>query len=136
MRYGRTGASRDFGSIHALAQVDLSVIARTMLAVLGPTRVGRRRPGRAVREVIGLSGRAAAVDDFLTGREIPGEHPPPRVLIVRALDGLRSLHLVHLVLQQPPAEPVRFGVRRQRWWRRRRNGCHPDTGSRLVHVRR
>jgi ABC-2 type transport system ATP-binding protein len=88
------GLSREFGSVKALVDVDLSVPAGTMLAVLGPNGAGKTTlvrilttllpptGGRAevagfdvvreagkVREVIGLSGQAAAVDDFLTGRE-------------------------------------------------------------------
>ena len=88
------GLSRDFGPVKALADVDLSVSAGTMLAVLGPNGAGKTTlvrilttllpptGGRAevagfdvvrqagnVREVVGLSGQAAAVDDFLTGRE-------------------------------------------------------------------
>ena len=88
------GLSRDFGSVPALAGVDLSVAPGTMLAVLGPNGAGKTtlvrilttllpptggraevagmdvvRQAAGVREVIGLSGQAAAVDDFLTGRE-------------------------------------------------------------------
>lgn len=88
------GLGRTFGAVHALADVDLSVSAGTLLAVLGPNGAGKttlvrilttllpptagraevggfdvvRQAGR-VREVVGLSGQLAAVDDFLTGRE-------------------------------------------------------------------
>ena len=64
MRYGRTGASRDFGSIHALAQVDLSVIARTMLVVLGPNGAGKTTLLRILTTLLPPTGGRADVAGF------------------------------------------------------------------------
>ena len=88
------GLSKSFGEVHALQDVDLSVAPGSVLGLLGPNGAGKtttvrilttllrpdaghargaglevvRRPA-AVRRVIGLAGQAAAVDEYLTGRE-------------------------------------------------------------------
>jgi ABC-2 type transport system ATP-binding protein len=89
-----TGLRKSFGSIQALAGVDLSAETGSVLAVLGPNGAGKTttvrilttllrpdgghatvagfdvvRDSASVRESIGLAGQAAAVDGFLTGRE-------------------------------------------------------------------
>jgi ABC-2 type transport system ATP-binding protein len=88
------GLRKRFGSIEALAGVDLEASAGTVLALLGPNGAGKTttvrilatllrpdegraqiagrdvvREAAAVRRLIGLSGQYAAVDGFLTGRE-------------------------------------------------------------------
>jgi ABC-2 type transport system ATP-binding protein len=89
-----TGLRKSFGPVEALRGVDLSVPEGSVCALLGPNGAGKttavrilatltrpsagaariagfdvvREPGR-VREVIGLAGQHAAVDDDLTGRE-------------------------------------------------------------------
>jgi ABC-2 type transport system ATP-binding protein len=88
------GVGKRFGTVQALAGVDLAVPAGGVLGLLGPNGAGKttlvrilatllrpdegrawvsgldvaRRPS-AVRRLIGLSGQYAAVDAFLTGRE-------------------------------------------------------------------
>ncbi len=89
-----TGLTKRFGTVQALAGVDLSAAEGTVLGVLGPNGAGKttavrilctilqadegsafvagvdvaRHPQR-VRELIGLAGQYAAVDENLTGRE-------------------------------------------------------------------
>jgi ABC-2 type transport system ATP-binding protein len=83
-----------FGTVHALAGVDLEVPAGGVVGLLGPNGAGKTtlvrilatllrpdtgrvwvagldvvRQAAAVRRVIGLSGQYAAVDGYLTGRE-------------------------------------------------------------------
>jgi ABC-2 type transport system ATP-binding protein len=88
------GLAKSFGSVQALAGIDLAVPEGTVCALLGPNGAGKttvirilatlsrpdagramvaghdvaRHPGR-VRASIGLAGQHAAVDDDLTGRE-------------------------------------------------------------------
>ena len=89
-----SGLVKEYGSVTALAGLDLSVPEGTILAVLGPNGAGKttavrilttllvpdagtaevagvdvlREPSR-VRALIGLSGQYAAVDEYLTGYE-------------------------------------------------------------------
>jgi ABC-2 type transport system ATP-binding protein len=88
------GLSKRFGDIHALQDLNLTVSAGSVLGLLGPNGAGKttalrvlttllrpdtgsarvagldvvRQPA-AVRQVIGLAGQSAAVDDYLTGQE-------------------------------------------------------------------
>jgi ABC-2 type transport system ATP-binding protein len=88
------GLCKRFGETHALAGLDLSVSAGTVLGLLGPNGAGKTTvvrilstlltpdAGRAevvgldvvrdageLRSLIGLAGQYAAVDEYLTGRE-------------------------------------------------------------------
>src|ERR1700742_1988787 len=88
------GLKKSFGSVTALAGVDVSVESGPVLAVLGRNgagkttfvrivstllapgggtvriaRVDAARDAATVRSVIGLAGQFAAVDEMLTGRE-------------------------------------------------------------------
>ncbi len=88
------GVMKSFGETHALAGVDLDVPEGTIQGLLGPNGAGKTtlvrilatllkpdagtalvdghdvvRDAQKVRELIGLAGQFAAVDDQLTGRE-------------------------------------------------------------------
>jgi ABC-2 type transport system ATP-binding protein len=88
------GLEKSFGKVHALRGIDLVVPRGTVLGVLGPNGAGKttavrilttlllpdrgraviegRDVGRdagAVREIIGLAGQSAAIQEELTGRE-------------------------------------------------------------------
>ena len=88
------GLRRSFGPIKAVDGVDLAAPAGTVLGLLGPNGAGKTtivrilttlltpdggsarvagfdvvRDAAALREVIGLAGQYAAVDENLTGRE-------------------------------------------------------------------
>ena len=88
------GVHKRFGDVHALSGVDLVVERGTVLGLLGPNGAGKTtivkilttllppddgralvegrdvvRSPDAVREVIGLAGQSAAIQDELTGRE-------------------------------------------------------------------
>jgi ABC-2 type transport system ATP-binding protein len=88
------GLSKAFGDVEALRDVDLAVAPGSVLGLLGPNGAGKtttvrilttllrpdagraRVAGRdvlrqpaAVRQMIGLAGQSAAVDEYLTGRE-------------------------------------------------------------------
>jgi len=85
---------KSFGAVHALRGVDLRVERGTVLGVLGPNGAGKTtvvrilttllapdkgravvegrdvvRDAAAVREIIGLAGQSAAIQEELTGRE-------------------------------------------------------------------
>jgi ABC-2 type transport system ATP-binding protein len=100
------GLVKRFGTVTALAGVDLRVPAGEVLALLGPNGAGKTtavrilttlltpdggharitgldvvRRAPAVRRVIGLSGQYAAVDAYLTGRE--------NLTMIGRLSGLR-----------------------------------------------
>ena len=88
------GLVKRYGSVHALETLDLRVPEGTVLGLLGPNGAGKtttvrilttllkpdsgtavvagvdviKHPGKA-REIIGLSGQNAAVDEYLTGYE-------------------------------------------------------------------
>src|SRR5271163_3107755 len=88
------GLTKSFGEVHALRGIDLSVPRGTVLGVLGPNGAGKTtavrimttllvpdagrvliegrdvvRDDAAVREIIGLAGQSAAINEELTGRE-------------------------------------------------------------------
>ena len=88
------GLTKSFGAVHALRGIDFAVPRGTVLGVLGPNGAGKTTAvkilttliqpdgGRAViegrdvvaqpesvREIIGLAGQSAAIQDELTGRE-------------------------------------------------------------------
>ncbi|MGH9061748.1 MAG: ATP-binding cassette domain-containing protein, partial [Acidimicrobiales bacterium] len=88
------GVAKAFGKVHALRGIDLVVPRGTVLGVLGPNGAGKTtavrilttlllpdagravieghdvvREPAAVREIIGLAGQSAAIQEELTGRE-------------------------------------------------------------------
>ena len=94
LRSGPRPLTKSFGTVHALAGIDLLVPMGTVYGLLGPNGAGKTtavrilttilepdagvaevlgldvtRHPQAVRESIGLAGQYAAVDENLTGRE-------------------------------------------------------------------
>src|SRR6201998_352603 len=88
------GLTKSFGEVHALRGIDLAVPPGTVLGVLGPNGAGKTTAVRimttlllpdagrvlldgrpvggedaAVREIVGLAGQSAAIQEELTGRE-------------------------------------------------------------------
>ncbi|MFI6517116.1 ATP-binding cassette domain-containing protein [Spirillospora sp. NPDC050679] len=135
------GLEKRFGKVRAVNGVDLTVPAGTVLSVLGPNGAGKTttvrmlttllRPdgGRAVvgghdvarepdavRNIIGLSGQYAAVDEYLTGREnldMFGRlyHLPARAARERAAELLARFRLTDAA--DRPAKTYSGGMRRR-----------------------
>jgi ABC-2 type transport system ATP-binding protein len=133
--------AKRFGSVNALVDIDLEVLAGTIFGLLGPNGSGKTttirvlatilapdagraeilghdvaREPKAVRRLIGLAGQNAAVDDNLTGREnlrLIGRlvHLPRRAITARAAELLE-----HFELSDAADRPVRTysgGMRRR-----------------------
>jgi ABC-2 type transport system ATP-binding protein len=135
------GLRKSFGSVRALAGVDLSADAGSVLAVLGPNGAGKTttvrilttllqpdggratvagfdvvRESGSVRESIGLAGQSAAVDGFLTGREnleMVGRllHLPRADNRRRATELIESFELLEAA--DRPAQTYSGGMRRR-----------------------
>lgn len=95
------GLQKSFGDVHALRNIDLEVERGQVLGMLGPNGAGKTtavkilttllepdggralvegrdvvRSAAAVREIIGLAGQSAAIQEELTGQREPRDHGP------------------------------------------------------------
>ena len=135
------GLTKRFGSVTALAGIDLEVPARTVFGLLGPNGAGKTttirvlatvlepdggraevlgydvvRDAKAVRRNIGLAGQYAAVDGNLTGREnlrLIGRlvHLPRRAIGARAAELLDRFELT--AAADRPVRTYSGGMRRR-----------------------
>ncbi|MGH9229703.1 MAG: ATP-binding cassette domain-containing protein [Acidimicrobiales bacterium] len=133
--------TKSFGTVHALAGIDLLVSPGTVYGLLGPNGAGKTsavrilttilrpyggraevlgldvtRHSQAVRESIGLAGQYAAVDENLTGREnlrLVGRltHLPGGEVIPRADELLERFGLSNAA--QRPVRTYSGGMRRR-----------------------
>jgi len=135
------GLIKRFGSVEALAGIDLEIPAGTVFGLLGPNGAGKTttirvlatvlppdaghaqvlgldvvREAKAVRRRIGLAGQNAAVDGNLTGREnlrLIGRlvHLPRRTGIARAHELLERFELTEAA--DRPVRTYSGGMRRR-----------------------
>ena len=135
------GLIKRFGSVTALAGIDLEVPTANVFGLLGPNGAGKTttirvlatilppdggraevlghdvaREPKAVRRSIGLAGQYAAVDDNLTGREnlrLIGRlvHLPRRTIAVRAAELLERFELT--AAADRPVRTYSGGMRRR-----------------------
>jgi ABC-2 type transport system ATP-binding protein len=135
------GLRKSFGSVQALRGVDFAVPRGTVLGVLGPNGAGKTTAvrilttllqpdggraliegldvvarGEAVREIIGLAGQSAAIQEELTGREnleIVGRlyHLPKKQCRERAAELLERFDLAEA--SDRPAKHYSGGMQRR-----------------------
>ena len=135
------GLRKSFGDVHALRGVDFAVPRGTVLGMLGPNGAGKTTAVRilttllapdagraviegldvvtqeeAVREIIGLAGQSAAIQEELTGREnleIVGRlyHLPKAVCRARAAELLERFDLADAA--DRPAKQYSGGMQRR-----------------------